>query len=159
MRAMTPYMYPKERKEERGFTTLFAVLVASLLLAIGIAIFNITYKELLLSSAARESQFAIYAADTGIECALYWDFKQRAFATGTAPRSLTCLSQSAEYDVGASYPATSTFSLQFPTEPYCVTVEVGKYSSPARTIVISRGYNTCDESNPRRVERALRAIY
>lgn len=60
---------------QRGFTILFAVLIASILLAIGIAIFDITVRELRLSSVARESQFAIYAAETGVECALYWDSK------------------------------------------------------------------------------------
>ncbi|HXK40184.1 MAG TPA: LamG domain-containing protein [Candidatus Paceibacterota bacterium] len=59
----------------RGFTLFYAVLTASLLLAIGIAIFNITYKELILSSGARESSNAFYAADTGLECALYWDLR------------------------------------------------------------------------------------
>lgn len=145
--------------QPKGFTTLFAVLVASLLLAIGIAIFNITYKELLLSSSARESQFAIYAADTGLECALYWDLQQHAFATGTAPRTLTCATQSVQYSVGTTYPATSTFTIQFASDPYCMIVDVGKYANPSRTVIISRGYNTCDTANARRVERALRAIY
>lgn len=71
----------------RGFTILFAVLIASILLAIGIAIFDITVRELRLSSVARESQFAIYAAETGVECALYWDSKysgsSSAFAGST----------------------------------------------------------------------------
>lgn len=143
----------------RGFTTLFAVITASLLLAIGIAIFNITYKELLLSSTARESQFAIYAADSGVECALYWDLKQNAFATGTSPRALSCASQNIPYNTYPSLPATTTFSFPFPAEGYCVEVEIGKYANPSRTLLLSRGYNTCDANNPRRVERALRAFY
>ncbi|MEK7579408.1 MAG: LamG-like jellyroll fold domain-containing protein, partial [Patescibacteria group bacterium] len=60
-------------RTQRGFTLFYAVLVASLLLAIGIAIFNITFKELVLSSGSRESTNAFYAADSGIECAFYWD--------------------------------------------------------------------------------------
>ncbi len=63
------------RLQERGFTLFYAVLVASLLLALGLAIFNITYKELILSSGARESAVAFYAADAGLECALFWDRK------------------------------------------------------------------------------------
>jgi len=57
----------------RGFTLFYALLVTSLLLALGLAVFNITLKELLLSSDARESQNAFYAADAALECALYWD--------------------------------------------------------------------------------------
>lgn len=76
---------------QRGFTILFAVLIASIMLAIGIAIFDITVRELRLSSVARESQFAIYAAETGVECALYWDSKysgsSSAFTGGSASGS------------------------------------------------------------------------
>jgi Tfp pilus assembly protein PilX len=59
----------------RGFTLLYAVLISSILLAIGIAIFEITVRELKLSSITRESGFAFFAADSGIECGLYWDMK------------------------------------------------------------------------------------
>jgi hypothetical protein len=59
----------------RGFTAFVAVLVASLALAIGLSIYDLLSRELLLSQTARESQYAIFAADTGAECALYWDSK------------------------------------------------------------------------------------
>lgn len=65
----------------KGFTLFYAVLTASLLLAIGIAIFNITFKELILSSGARESANAFYAADTGLECALYWDLRHGSLSS------------------------------------------------------------------------------
>src|ERR1700687_4944182 len=58
----------------KGFTLFFAVLVASLALAIGLSIYDITVRELDLSSTVTQSEYAIYAADTGAECALYWDF-------------------------------------------------------------------------------------
>lgn len=57
----------------RGFTLFYALLVTSLLLALGLAVFNITLKELMLSSDARESQNAFFAADAALECALFWD--------------------------------------------------------------------------------------
>ena len=44
-----------------------------------ISIYNITLKELILSSYGRNSQFAFYAADTGLECALYWNIKRCIF--------------------------------------------------------------------------------
>jgi hypothetical protein len=62
-------------KRSKGFTMFFAVLVSSLALAIGLAIYDLVTRELQLSSTTAQSQYAIYAADTGIECALYWDFK------------------------------------------------------------------------------------
>lgn len=59
----------------KGFTIFFAMLVGSLTLAVGFAIYDLTVREIDLSAAASQSQFAIYAADTGAECALYWDSK------------------------------------------------------------------------------------
>lgn len=61
--------------KKRGFTIFFAMLVGGLALAIGAAIFDLTVRELDLSGTATQSQYAIYAADAGAECALYWDFK------------------------------------------------------------------------------------
>ena len=62
-------------RSKRGFALLFAVFIAGLMTTIGLAIFNITIKEVTLSGTGRESQFAFYAADTGAECALYLDTK------------------------------------------------------------------------------------
>jgi hypothetical protein len=44
-----------------------------LALSIGAAIFDLTVREISLSGAATQSQYAVYAADSGAECALYWD--------------------------------------------------------------------------------------
>lgn len=60
-------------KASAGFTLLFASLIGSLVFTIGIAILNISLKQLALTSAGRESQQSFYAADSGIECALLLD--------------------------------------------------------------------------------------
>ncbi len=153
-------------REKKGFVLLVAVLISALLLSLGIAILNSTLKELRLSSLGRDSQFAFYASDSGSECALYWDIRGRAFATSTdskVPTSgLFCNNQDITANPGWSSSKTSnsaktTFSLSFPPESYCVTVVVDKVGS--KTTIESRGYNTCDPNNPRRVERALRTVY
>lgn len=73
-RKQFPISYkPKAISYSRGFTLFYAVLITSLLLSLGLAVFNITLKELILSSDARESQNALYAADAALECSLYWD--------------------------------------------------------------------------------------
>lgn len=56
-----------------GFVLAFALLLSSVVLALAFGIFNILLKELVLTSSARDSQIAFYAADSGVECALYWD--------------------------------------------------------------------------------------
>jgi len=151
-------MKNKHKKLKSGFAMLYAVLVASILLSIGLAIFNLTIKELLLSSLGRDSQFAFYAADTGAECALYWDFRADAFSTSTLS-NIECAGVTVNDMGGQGYGVPSVFTIDFSPEPYCTTVSVTKYDAPRRTVVEARGYNTCDLANPRRVERAIRATY
>ncbi len=77
------------------------MLVGSLSLAIGLAIYDLTVRELDLSATATQSQYAIYAADAGAECVLYWDAWWEgggsAFASSSAsitPSSgVTCVGQ------------------------------------------------------------------
>jgi Tfp pilus assembly protein PilX len=146
-------------KTKRGFTLMLAVLVGSLLLAIGLAIFNITLKELVLSSSARDSLYAFYAADTGIECALYWDLTANAFATSTTNSSATCNGTSLGTLGGGGYGVVNTFTFTLSPDRYCTTVSVTKTASPQLTTINARGYNTCDTANPRRVERGIRVTY
>ncbi len=68
-------MNRKLQKKNRGFALLFSVLIASLLLTIGLSIFNITLKELSISTATRQSIYSFFAADSGREYALYHDIK------------------------------------------------------------------------------------
>ncbi len=75
---------------QRGFTLLLAALIASIVLSLGSSIFMIAKKQITLSSLGRDSQFAFYAADTGAECALYWDVRYNAFATTTVAATPTC---------------------------------------------------------------------
>ncbi len=66
-------------KNKSGFAMLYAVLVSSLLLSIGISIFNISIKELNIATSERDSQISFYAADSAIECAMYWGRKVGSF--------------------------------------------------------------------------------
>lgn len=69
-------------QKKKGFTLLFAILVSVLVLAVGTSIITIALKQVILSGAGRESQFAFYAANTGIECALYWDLQGSQLVDG-----------------------------------------------------------------------------
>lgn len=60
---------------KKGFTLLIAVLVSSIFLSLASTIATITFKQIILSSIGKDSQRAFYAADAGMECALYWDLK------------------------------------------------------------------------------------
>ncbi|MCD8494601.1 MAG: hypothetical protein LRY41_02605 [Candidatus Pacebacteria bacterium] len=56
---------------QQGFVILFAVLISTIIMLIGISMFRISVKEIILSSTARESTMAFYAADSALECGLY----------------------------------------------------------------------------------------
>ena len=151
------------------------MLVGSLALAIGIAIYDLTVRELDLSSTATQSQYAIYAADTGAECALYWDFKcpgslcsaGSAFATSSysigplAGSGVTCngidITSSLGSPAAGPSSATTTFTITFSPQPYYVTVQVEKSGTPMLTTVTSKGYNT--QSGPNKLERVLFVSY
>src|SRR3989338_4082828 len=148
----------KQRKSasthNTGFVLLYAVLVASIALSIGLSLYGITIKELIISSSSRDSQLAFYAADAGTECALYWDIQEKAFSTTTPTNTITCAGSSMVVGGGT----ISDFSLPALPNGACASVNVNK-SSPSQTVVVSRGYSTCDLDDPRRVERALRVTY
>jgi hypothetical protein len=173
-------------KKERGFALLMAVIVASTLLLVTYALTNISLKELTLSYTGAASQSAFYAADNGVECALFWDLKnprgnETAFDTsvvnsegincngneiGNGGLVNTVPSSSTAVIGGGGNAATSTFQIltEGTSNGACAIVRVGKHAiagevSQVRTIIQSRGYNTCDVNNPRRLERALEVIY
>ncbi len=148
-----------------GFILSLAVLLSAIILSIGLSVFNIISKEILLASSGRESHFAFYAADTAVECALFWDVKQGIFPTssdslvyGTGGGLASCDGVSIipfTSSAGTPTAATSTFSLN--GTHYCAKVTVAKF--PNGTTIEAKGYNTCVTSDPIRLERAIRLSY
>lgn len=162
------------QKKNRGFTLLVAVITASIVLAIGMSILNITLKMFLLSNVARDSEMAFYAADAGMECALYWDESTAdgVFDIGASGGTISCMESSINIPA-VSAGATREFEISWgggATPPVCAIVSVKKDDStsgagcPAGvvcTTVVSSGYNrACSAlSDPRTVERRLRTRY
>lgn len=145
----------------RGFTLLMSVLIASILLALGYEIYNLAVKEVNLSSSGRESQFAFFAADTGIECALWADSKLDAFATTSDIAELDCgtaTSTLARAYSGTDYVTTFDVTTGVGQRTQCTTVVVTR-QDPKRTIIEAYGHNTCLLTNPLRLERAIRVTY
>lgn len=137
-------MLPSYNCKSRGFTLLLASLVASIVLSLGMSIFELAQKSIILSSIGRDSQFAFYAADSGAECALYWDSRYSYFQAGSAPGvSPVCDTQAISASGRAgSYPQTMTFT--FEPSGYCVIVSVEKTAGSGdsvATIVRSDGFS------------------
>lgn len=82
------------KNKKQGFALLIAIIFMSVMLSFGLALGSIGYKQQVLASSAIESQYAFYAADAALECALYADQRLNLFAypasdPGSAP-VMTC---------------------------------------------------------------------
>jgi hypothetical protein len=171
----TSTQHPHRRSAPRGFTVFFAVLVSSLALAVGLALYDLLSRELVLSQTTTQSQYAIYAADTGAECALYWDSKapllggapsvfgsSSASSWGASPINcnavdITTLWGTPQKTAAA---ATTTFTLQIgAANGPCAKITVAKSGDPSKTTITSQGYNTCQTGGMVRLERTLQINY
>lgn len=139
-------------KSDKGFALLIAVIFMSVMLSLGLSLGSLGYKQAVLASSAIESQYAFYAADAALECALYYDQRLNSFAypppnpPPTAP-AIQCdntspVSSPVVYN--ASYwKIAYRFSLD--SGENCADVTVYKYSSPQAggitTYIFSQGYD------------------
>ncbi len=173
--------------KQKGFTLFYALLVSSLALAIGASIFDITLREIDLSNAATQSQYAVYVADSGAECALYWDSSyvnavtnnnggsKSAFATSSTDTvqnaqpgsSVVCAGADVTVSSGWSVTtagtgqATTTFSIAgttYKNQTPCAVVYISKVGNPSVTTITSHGYNTC-AAGPLQLERVFQVTY
>lgn len=141
----------KMKKLKSGFVILFAVMLSSILLAIALGVANIALKEIKFGTSVKDTNDAFFAADTGIEYALFNDKPPTSSfvpSPGTKQSWLIVVS-------GLGSVAVS-----------CATVNVEKDNTnppSTTTIIISKGYNigdaSCASSNPNRIEREIRVSY
>lgn len=148
----------------QGFTLLIAVVLSSVLISVGLALLDTSYKQVLLASAATQSQYAFYNADSALECALYWDQQQNAFDYTAPLTSIICNGQTMTL---ASAPNSTTVSAGVRTTQITVpcagsgsnaAITVSKGNNAA-TAIYTSGYNSCLTADPRRTERGLKLTY
>ena len=136
--------------QEDGFVILFAVLISSIILLIGMGMFRISIKETVLSSTARESTLAFFMADSGMECALYADIKGELFdigvsaGTGTLDPCAQFNAWEGQYGALHSTSTTGNYRLHLGNEnsSACADINVSLTESGLVEIV-SQGYNIC----------------
>lgn len=149
----------QEIKKNKAFVLLFAVTLSSILLAIALGVSNIALKEVKFSTNARDTNNAFFAADTGVECALFNDK-----STGSAfvnNGTVRCLDQ--DIPMGAPPLWTFVISNLGSESKSCANVTVNK-TDPAKTVITSKGYNiqsSDDMCTPTvdRVEREIKVTY
>ena len=138
-------------KNNKGFVILFAVTLASILLAIALGVANIALKELKFGTSARDTNDAFFAADTGIEYVLFNDkYPTSAYVPGSGTTQTWNIIVSGLGSLGSS----------------CAKVSITKNNTVqpfTTTNIISKGYNigdaSCNSSNPDRIERELKTNY
>lgn len=149
-------------QKTKGFAMLFTVLIISIIMSIAIGISNVTFKQNLLTSIAKDSLVAFYAADAGVECGLYYDFTIGSFPkdlpVANAPATIACGSNTLSKDMALSSLNYIVYreNVADASKP-CRNIVFNK-TDPVKSAVQSRGYSVCT-SSPRQVERALEVRY
>lgn len=155
-------MKKKLLQKNKGFVVLFTVLIASVVLAMALGIANIALKQIVLTASATDANKSFYAADMGVECALYHDLKlTTAFEPGWTG-AIGC-GEVTLIPVMQQTPGSDIFIFEInipsPSGDACADVTVNK-SSLSLTVVTSRGTNSlCGFSGSRTVERVIEVTY
>ena len=159
-------MIIKKIKKNRGFVILFAVVLSSIILAIALGVANIALKEIKFGTSAKDANDAFFAADTGAECALYYDrFDNNAFSGSEI--TMSCAGNPVS---NFSFDGIDTWSFSIlnlcSTGKSCANVTVLKDDNfPTVTTLTSKGYNVADISDgkcvpiSKSVERELEVTY
>lgn len=147
---------------------MFTAILVSIISLIGIGLANTTYKQLMLSSVAKDSQLAFYMSDMATECALYADTKN--LLDIGLPFSCGVKSNGDSYilDITNTPPGDdSTYTLdpdnENSIEP-CFRISIEKKNlnlvgATVETTIEASGYNICNLENKRTVERTIQVKY
>ena len=157
-------------RAQRGFALLIAVIFMSVMLTLGLTLGSLAYKQEVIASSAIESQYAFYAADAGLECALYADQQENLFSydpSTNVPPQMTCDGSAPESSAIASRTASQWVIrswLALDNNTRCAEVTVYKPATTGTTYLFSQGYDTkCtvvqNPGNARFVARGLEAHY
>ncbi len=169
------------KSNNKGFALLIGVMIAATLISIAYSLFSITLKQTTLAVAGKDSQKALYVADTGLECALYADQKvESAFVDASALPAVLQAPQSVPSFNCNNVPHTTITTSNGTVDSYsaivskfnlnafnasdhsCASITISKYLNNAhelKTRIESRGYNTCNTADPQRLERGLEVNY
>lgn len=170
-------------KDTKGYILLLSILVSSIILALSFSVYAISIKEVILASYLKDSAKAFAAADRAIECALYWErsYPQNGMPYSIYPTStdyvspwvldftlyprgnivcdgqriaMTSPAQSNWQETRTPGTGEATFWIHYIDNATCAQVHVRK-TLIGGTVFTANGFNTCDETNPRRANRTI----
>ncbi|MDE2037758.1 MAG: hypothetical protein KGI69_00840 [Patescibacteria group bacterium] len=156
---------PLRPNRSDGYTLLFAVLTAALVLGVAVFILDVSRKQYELSVSARDSMYSFYAADSGIECVAEYGGTNSPngdiYSSSTPPASVACGlstvtsfpwthvsdSSHAKYanDTYNNGYDETTFNIGF-SGGTCAAVTIDEYYDSSLNYydnILSSGYNKC----------------
>jgi hypothetical protein len=154
----------KIKNNNGGYAILFTVVIVGIISMITIGLSNSAYKQTILSSVARDSTAAFYQADIGSECALYVDREYQDQGM-KVPDGWKCAGNTLSFsEPDISIPNTTIYKLILSNEnssAKCFRINIKKTASEtaSSTEITTTGYNICNKSNFRTVERGIRVTY
>lgn len=165
-------MEKRHIKNQRGYAMLFTVVVVSAISVITAGLTNIAYKQLTLSSLAKDSQIATVWADTANECSVFFEQVAIKHLLGQeSPKTeWTCggitfdiywggLSNLDSYNNG-NYKYSLKPEDENSKDPcFEFSVMANQDGSLKNVTIESSGFNICDKDNIRTVERAYEINY
>lgn len=160
-------------KKEGGYAMLFTVIIVSAISVITAGLSNIVYKQLVLSSLAKDSQMATVWADTANECSIFFEqvVAERYLKQDNPPGTWECGGIGLEiewndtnsdiYDTGVySYSLNPLYEEGNSDPCFSFNVASTQEATTSKNVTIeSRGYNICDKSKIRTVERSYQITY
>ncbi len=156
----------KIKKNKKGFVMLFAVVISSMILAIALGISDIAMKQFQFSNSLKEANQAFFAADVGVECALYFDaMTPSAYGELNPPQPTECAGNVVDV---SSVDVSWSFSLVGlgADGKSCANVSFSRFNTPPFVTIVSSGYslnadntNTSCLSSSLSLERELRVNY
>lgn len=136
-------------EHKKGIALYLLIVITGIGLAIALGVADIVFMESRVTRGLLPSYAVFFAADAGVECALYWHVQKDVFNPPPPPVAIRCNGT----DIPASFSSSSgvdsfDFFFDYPDptgSPYCVSVRVAKATvtgCPRKaTIIRSSGQN------------------
>ncbi|MEK7175316.1 MAG: hypothetical protein AAB693_00720 [Patescibacteria group bacterium] len=138
-------MLNKIIKNQRGFVILFATTISGIILIISLGLSRIALQEIKFSTSATDTNNAFFAADTGMECGLFYGSDKTSFPD---PTPMNCAGENnISVSAGGIDVNPWDFSIFLNNDPKysCAKVRVTKTQiiDPAgtKTTITSTGYS------------------
>lgn len=149
-----------KNKNEKGYALLFAILIISAISVVTAGLINTIYKQLILSLLAKDSSSAFYQADTAVDCAMYADLNVSSLDSWKDQTTLKC----GGFDLNIQKKEDGSYDLLPPEDVLksndpCFKISVYRVVGTVDTFntdkIEAKGYNVCNTSNERVVEREI----